>query len=42
MDAVSDGRLRPQAPHRRPLDDVSVVLQEALDRQLVGKTVLIP
>lgn len=39
---VADGRLRPQPPHRRPLDDVAVVLQEALDRKLVGKTVLIP
>lgn len=39
---VADGRLRPQAPHRRPLEECGAVLQEALDRQLVGKTVLIP
>ena len=42
MTEVADGRLRPQPPQRRPLDDVSVVLQEALDRKLIGKTVLIP
>ncbi|MEY2473173.1 MAG: NADPH:quinone reductase [Actinomycetota bacterium] len=42
MTAVADGRLHPPMPTRRPLDDVSSVLQEALDRKLVGKTVLVP
>ena len=42
MTAVADGRLHPPAPTRRPLDDVSSVLQDALDRKLVGKTVLVP
>ena len=39
---VADGRLNPQAPHRVPLDQTADVLQAALDRELVGKTVLIP
>ncbi|HVT76622.1 MAG TPA: NADPH:quinone oxidoreductase family protein [Acidimicrobiales bacterium] len=42
MTAVGDGRLHPPMPARRPLDDVAAVLQEALDRKLVGKTVLVP
>jgi NADPH:quinone reductase len=40
--AVGDGRLHPPAPHRAPLSDAGAVLQAALDRQLVGKTVLVP
>jgi NADPH2:quinone reductase len=40
--AVGDGRLHPPAPHREPLEDAGAVLQAALDRQLVGKTVLVP
>ncbi len=40
--AVADGRLTPPAPHRVPLDEVASVLQAALDRRLVGKTVLNP
>ena len=42
MTAVADGRLHPPHSTRRPLDDVSSVLQDALDRKLVGKTVLVP
>ncbi|HVV35106.1 MAG TPA: NADPH:quinone oxidoreductase family protein [Acidimicrobiales bacterium] len=42
MTAVGEGRLHPPMPARRPLDDVGAVLQEALDRKLVGKTVLVP
>lgn len=42
MTAVGDGRLNPPMPSRRPLAEVGLVLQEALDRKLVGKTVLIP
>ena len=40
--AVADGRLTPPAPHRVRLDDTATVLQDALDRRLVGKTVLNP
>lgn len=40
--AVDDGRLHPPSPHRAPLEDAGAVLQAALDRQLVGKTVLVP
>jgi NADPH2:quinone reductase len=40
--AVGDGRLHPPAPRREPLSDAGAVLQAALDRQLVGKTVLVP
>ena len=40
--AVAAGRLTPPAPHRVPLDDTATVLQDALDRRLVGKTVLNP
>jgi hypothetical protein len=40
--AVGDGRLHPPAPHRAALADAGAVLQAALDRQLVGKTVLVP
>jgi NADPH2:quinone reductase len=40
--AVADGRLHPAAPHVAPLDDAARVLQDALDRKLVGKTVLHP
>ena len=42
MEAVGDGRLHPPVPARVPLDDAAVVLQNALDRKLVGKTVLVP
>jgi NADPH2:quinone reductase len=42
LDAVGDGRLHPPAPHRVPLADAGATLQAALDRQLVGKTVLVP
>jgi NADPH2:quinone reductase len=42
MEAVGDGRLHPPVPTRVPLDDAAVVLQNALDRKLVGKTVLVP
>jgi NADPH:quinone reductase len=42
LDAVSAGRLSPPTPHRVPLDDAASVLRAALDRKLVGKTVLIP
>jgi NADPH2:quinone reductase len=42
LQEVSDGRLHPLAPHRVPLDQTAQVLQDALDRKLVGKTVLIP
>lgn len=40
--AVAEGRLTPPAPHRVPLDECALVLQAALDRRLVGKTVLNP
>ena len=42
MGAVGDGKLHPPVPTRVPLDDAAVVLQNALDRKLVGKTVLVP
>lgn len=42
LGAVGDGRLHPPAPHRAPLADAGQVLRAALDRQLVGKTVLVP
>jgi NADPH2:quinone reductase len=42
LDAVGEGRLHPPVPHRVPLADAGAVLQAALDRQLVGKTVLVP
>jgi NADPH:quinone reductase len=42
MTAVGDGRLHPPMPTRVPLDDAAVVLQNALDRKLVGKAVLVP
>lgn len=42
MAAVGDGRLHPPAPTTFPLDDAAKVLQMALDRQLVGKAVLVP
>jgi NADPH:quinone reductase len=42
MTAVGDGRLHPPMPSKAKLDDAAVVLQDALDRQLVGKTVLVP
>jgi NADPH2:quinone reductase len=42
MAAVADGRLHPPHPNRAPLADAPTVLQAALDRQLIGKTVLIP
>jgi NADPH:quinone reductase len=42
MTAVEDGRLHPPMPNRRSLEDAGGVLQEALDRKLVGKTVLVP
>ena len=42
MTAVADGKLHPPMPTRVPLDDAAVVLQNALDRKLVGKTVLVP
>jgi NADPH2:quinone reductase len=42
LGAVADGRLTPPAPQRVPLDQVASVLQAALDRRLVGKTVLNP
>jgi len=40
--AVADGRLHPAAPHTAALEDAARVLQAALDRELVGKTVLHP
>jgi NADPH2:quinone reductase len=40
--AVADGRLHPPAPNRERLEDAGAVLQSVLDRQLVGKTVLVP
>ena len=40
--AVGDGRLHPPAPQRAPLAEAGRVLQDALDRRLVGKTVLVP
>jgi NADPH2:quinone reductase len=40
--AVAAGRLHPPEPHRESLDDAGAVLQALLDRQLVGKTVLVP
>jgi len=42
LDAVRAGRLSPPVPHRVPLDDAGSVLRAALDRRLVGKTVLVP
>ncbi len=42
MTAVGDGRLNPPMPARVPLDDAALVLQDALDGKLVGKTVLVP
>jgi NADPH2:quinone reductase len=40
--AVSADRLHPPEPHVERLDDAGAVLQALLDRQLVGKTVLVP
>ena len=40
--AVGDGRLHPPEPQRERLEDAGAVLQSVLDRQLVGKTVLVP
>jgi NADPH2:quinone reductase len=42
MNAVADGRLHPPSPTIFPLADAAKVLQMALDRQLVGKAVLVP
>lgn len=42
LEAVAAGRLSPAAPHREPLEDAGRVLRAALDRRLVGKTVLVP
>ena len=42
LGAVRDERLHPPSPHHAPLDEAGRVLQDALDRKLVGKTVLIP
>jgi NADPH2:quinone reductase len=42
MSAVADGKLHPPMPTRVPLDNAAVVLQDAIDRNLVGKTVLVP
>jgi NADPH2:quinone reductase len=42
MGAVGEGKLNPPMPTRVPLDDAAVVLQNALDRKLVGKAVLVP
>jgi NADPH2:quinone reductase len=42
FDAVADGRLGPPPPQRAPLDDAPRVLRALLDRELVGKTVLVP
>ncbi len=42
MGAVADGRLHPPSPSTFPLADAPKVLQMALDRQLVGKAVLVP
>ncbi len=42
IEAVDAGRLHPPAPDRVPLAEAGEVLQAALDRRLVGKTVLIP
>jgi NADPH2:quinone reductase len=42
LTAVADGRLHPPTPQRAPLAEAGRVLQDALDRKLVGKTVLIP
>jgi NADPH2:quinone reductase len=42
LTAAGDGRLSPPVPQRVPLDDVAQVLRAALDRRLVGKTVLVP
>jgi NADPH2:quinone reductase len=40
--AVAEGRLHPPQPQRERLEDAGAVLQSVLDRQLVGKTVLVP
>jgi NADPH2:quinone reductase len=40
--AVADGRLHPPQPNRERLEDAGAVLQSVLDRQLVGKTILVP
>lgn len=42
MAAVAEGRLHPPSPSVFPLADAPKVLQMALDRQLVGKAVLVP
>lgn len=39
---VADGRLRPSAPHRFPLDETPEVLAALLDRRLAGKAVVVP
>jgi NADPH:quinone reductase len=40
--AVADGELTPVEPVAYPLDQVAVALQHQLDRQVTGKTVLVP
>lgn len=39
---VADGRLTPPEPTPHPLDEAGRVLQDLLDRRLVGKAVLVP
>jgi NADPH2:quinone reductase len=40
--AVAAGQLHPPQPNRERLEDAGAVLQSVLDRQLVGKTILVP
>jgi NADPH2:quinone reductase len=42
LTAVAEGRLHPPEPNRARLEDAGAVLQAAIDRQLVGKTILFP
>lgn len=42
LDAVVAGELAPTEPNRRPLAEAPVVLRDAIERRLQGKTVLIP
>ncbi|MGI8663481.1 MAG: NADPH:quinone oxidoreductase family protein [Acidimicrobiales bacterium] len=39
---VADGRLHPTTPVERPLEDAATVMAELIDRNVVGKVVLVP
>ena len=42
LTAVSDGRLHPPEPTRRPLSEAGAVVRDLLDRKVRGKVVLVP